>query len=739
MHDRNPVWSPDGTQLAWFSDVSGEYQLMLGDQTGLGTPRAVPLPSSSFYSAPAWPPDGNNLLFKDNHLNLWTLEIATGRATKVDTDTYHELGRELEAAWSPDSRWITYSKVLENHLRAIFVYSLADGNTRQVTDGMSDATWPAFDAGGKYLYFLASTNYGPSIGSLNMSTLDRPVLRSIYLVVLEAGEPSPLLPEAGDEPTGAPPVSGEEAPDTVVAVGIDFDGIRQGILALNVPVGDYSNLVSGSAGTIFYTEPVQFPVASRGGFPSLRLHRYQLQSQSAVPFLKGIRSYTPSADHNKLMYSSAGGRWGVVSTAQPATVGDGTLDVASLKVRVDPRAEWAQMFDEAWRLQREYFYDPAMHGADWQAIYDQYRPLVEHVAHADDFRYLIALVAGELAVGHSYVVPGEGPGEDPVSVGLLGADFAVENGRYRIRRIYTGENWNPELRAPLSAPGIQVTEGEYLLEVNGQPLAPPTNIYSLFEGTAGRQTSIRVNDAPSLDGSRLVTVVPVASEGALRLRAWVEGNRRKVDELSGGRLAYIYLPNTSVSGYTSFNRYFYAQQHKEGAIIDDRYNQGGMVADYIVNELDRKLSGYFATRDGKPSTEPTSGLFGPKVMVINESAGSGGDALPYLFRLRGLGPLIGTRTWGWLVGTTGYPPLVDGTTVTAPNLAFYDLSGQWAVENEGVAPDIEVENTPAEVISGRDPQLERAVEEALKLLAEHPVRRVPRPASINRVSGSRRR
>jgi tricorn protease len=345
------------------------------------------------------------------------------------------------------------------------------------------------------------------------------------------------------------------------------------------------------------------------------------------------------------------------------------------------------------------------------------------------------MVGGELTVGHSYLTGGgDEPVEEPVSVGLLGADFAIENGRYRIGHIYTGENWNPELRAPLSAPGIQVAEGDYLLEVNGRPLAPPTNLYSLFEGTAGRQTMIRVNKTPSLEGSRLVTVVPVASEDALRTRAWIEENRRLVDKLSGGRLAYVWLPNTGGAGYTSFTRYYYAQQNKEGAVIDERYNHGGMVADYIVNELDRKLMGYFAMRDGQPSTSPIAGIYGPKVMIINESAGSGGDALPYYFRLRKIGPLVGTRTWGGLVGTLGTPATIDGGGITAPSLAFYNLKGEWDVENIGVAPDVEVEYTADQVIKGRDPQLERAVQEALKLLEQNPPQHAPRPAPIDRVS-----
>ena len=733
-HDRSPVWSPNGEHVGWLSDASGEYQLMIGDPQGINAPRTIALPSTGFYAEPEWSPDGANILLEDNHDNLWAIEVASGNAIKIDTDSHPDPIRQFNAAWSPDSKWITYSKNLSNHLRAIFVYSWADKKSYQVTDGLADSISPTFDAGGKYLYFMASTNYGPSTGWLEMSSLDRPVRRAIYLVVLNASDPSPLLPETGDEPKapeGAPPPKAD--PNAKPVVRIDLDGISQRILAINVPAADYGNLTSGAAGSFFYTEPFT------PGVPGpLRLQRYQLKERAAAPFLDGgIRSYSISADKKKLLYQ-AGERWGVVSTDRPAKVGDGPLNVAQLEMRVDPRAEWAQIYRETWRIQREYFYDEKMHGADWQAIYEKYKPLLSFVGHRADLGYVIAMVGGELTVGHSYLLgSGDVPTDDPVSVGLLGADFTIENGRYRIKKIYTGENWNPDLRAPLSAPGIQVNEGDYLLEVNGRPLAPPTNIYSLFEGTANRQTLIRVSKTPSSEGSRLITVVPLTNEDPLRTRAWIENNRRMVDKLSNGKLAYVWLPNTAAPGYTYFTRYYYAQQDKEGAVIDERYNHGGMVADYIVNELDRKLMGYFALRDGTPSTSPIAGIYGPKVMVINESAGSGGDALPYYFRLRKVGPLVGTRTWGGLVGTLGVPSTIDGGGITAPILAFYNLKGEWDVENIGVAPDIAVENIPAEVNQGRDPQLERAVQEGLRLLEQNPVKRVPRPAPINRVSKDR--
>jgi len=728
VHDREPAWSPDGQQLAWFSDASGEYELMIGDQSGLSKPRAISLPAAAFYSALSWSPDGKRVSFQDNHLTLWTLDVATGKATKIDTDTYTDPSRTFDQVWSSDSRWLAYSKSLDSHLRAVFLYSMADAKATQVTDGMSDAISPAFDAGGKYLYFLASTDYGPRTGWLEMSSIDRPVRRAVYLTVLSSTEPSPFLPEAGDEPAaGGVTQAARARPDSVVR--IDLGGIRQRILALGVPAADYDQLMAGPAGSIFYSEPMgEGPAAA-----SRRLIKYQVRERSAAPFLEGIRSYTLSGDKKKLLYEAPGARWGVVSTERPARVGDGPLNVATLETWVDPRAEWAQIFKETWRIQRDYFYDAKLHGADWNVVFKKYSQFLPFVGHRSDLGYLIAQVGGELVVGHSYLNgAGDEPTDTPVQVGMLGADYVVEGGRYRIRHIFSGENWNPELRAPLSAPGVDVAEGDFILEVNGRPVTLPTNIYSAFEGTANRQTVIRVNKTPSLEGSRLVTVVPIATEDALRSRAWVERNRHLVDSLSGGRLAYVWLPNTGGGGYTYFTRYYFSQQQKDGAVIDERYNQGGQVADYIVNELDRKPMGYFAQRDGKISTSPTAGIFGPKVMIINESAGSGGDALPYYFKLRKIGPLVGTRTWGGLVGTLNIPATIDGGGITAPSLAFYDLSGRWAVENEGVTPDVEVEYTAADVIKGRDPQLERAVQEAMKLLDQGTLKRAARPVPIDR-------
>jgi tricorn protease len=397
-------------------------------------------------------------------------------------------------------------------------------------------------------------------------------------------------------------------------------------------------------------------------------------------------------------------------------------------MQLDPKAEFRQIFNEGWRNQRDYLYVKNMQGADWPAVRQMYEPMLAHVMHRADLNYLLDQMGAEIAIGHSYVRGGDMPEVPQSLVGLLGADFAVENGRYRITRIYDAESWNPELRAPLAMPGVDVRVGDYLLAVNGAELRAPEDVYRLFDGTVNRQTTITVNAQPTMAGARRETVIPIASEQGLRGRAWVERNRRLVDSLSGGRLAYVHVPNTAQPGYTSFNRYYFAQQHKQGAIIDERYNGGGSAADYIIEVLQRDFDGYFnnAVGDRRPFTSPSAGIWGPKVMIINEMAGSGGDLMPYMFKRRKIGPLVGKRTWGGLVHTADTPPFVDGGSMIAPRGGFFTREGKWAVENEGIAPDIDVENTPKEVIAGRDPQLERAVQEALRMLRERPVDRMDR-------------
>jgi tricorn protease len=518
---------------------------------------------------------------------------------------------------------------------------------------------------------------------------------------------------------------------TAPAVKIDLDDIGQRIVALPIPPRNYVDLQAGKAGTLFLLEtpvtPVGAAAAGGGPFGKRILHKFELDKRKSEPFVEAMSGRAVvSADGEKLLYKSLD-KWQVVGTATAPKPGEGALKTDDIEVRVDPRAEWKQMYREVWRIERDFLYDPHYHGYDLKSAEKTFLPYLEGVASRRDLNYLFMQMLSELSLGHVYVRGGDLPEVKTVKGGLLGADYEIEDGRYRFARVYHGENWNPELRAPLTQPGVNIKAGEYLLAVNGQNVQPPDSVYRFFEGTAGKSVVLRVGPSADGKGAHDVTVVPVESEQPLRSRAWVEGNRRKVAEMTKGRVAYVYLPDTTVGGYTYFNRYFFAQTDKDAAIIDERFNGGGKAADYIVERLQRPLANYWSTRYGADYTTPAGAIFGPKVMIINELAGSGGDYLPWAFRRAKLGPLVGKRTWGGLVGIGGYPTLLDGGMVTAPHFAFWTPEGQWEVENRGVAPDYDVDYDPKAVREGRDPQLEKAVQLVLEALAKNPPTRAKRP------------
>jgi len=704
--ERYPAWSPGGTHIAYFSDEDGEYALYIAEQTGTEPPEKIALKNPSFFYMNDWSPDSKKIAFTDKHKTIWLLDVASGAITKVDE-------MASDPAWSPDSKWISYQRVQHNRFNVVYLYSLADKKSYQLTDGMSDAGNPVFDADGKYLFFRASTNSGMTKSGLDMSSDPFEVTWNIYITVLRKDLPSPFAPES-DEETPKEEAKEKKPEEKKEAFRIDLENIDQRIIALPGPAGNYSQLASAPGGALFY----------RSGST---LQKYDFKERKSESFLTGVSAYALSADGKKMLYR-AGRNYAIVSTSGKPKAGDGRLDLSALEVRVDPRAEWAQMLKEAWRLNRDFFYDPGMHGVDWKKNYERYKEYVPALAHRSDLNFVLSEMLGELCVGHSYVRGGAFPEVERVPGGLLGADFEIVNGRYRLKKIYSGLNWNPDLRAPLTEPGVDISEGEYILRVNGRELRAPTNIYSLFEKTSGKQVTLTVNTTPDETGAREVTVVPISSESGLRNRNWVENNRKKVDEMTGGRVGYVYLPNTGrTGGYTYFNRYFFAQKDKEAFVIDERYNGGGQVADYIIDFMDRPLMNYWAPRDGPDYTSPFSAVFGPKVMIINEYAGSGGDWMPFFFRERGVGPLIGKRTWGGLVGIGGTPRLMDGGSVTAPNFAIFSKEGKWIIENEGVSPDYTVEMTPQLVVNGSDPQLEKAVEVVLEKLKTERYIKTQRP------------
>jgi tricorn protease len=734
--DRHAVWSPEGDRIAWFNDDGGEYGLMVADQDG-NNARRIEIPDATFYFVPTWSPDGTRLAFTDTDYRVLIIDLASGVLTHVDTDRYAHPQRTMNPVWSPDSRWVAYSRRLDNQLRAIFVHDTRTGDTRQLTDGMADAITPVWDAGGKYLYFLASTDYALNTGWLDMTAYDRPVTRALYVTLLQEGEASPFLPQSDEETAEKAEVAGEEEGDEdgsesrrgdsgeTPEVVIDFEGIAGRIVdAPGLPLRDYQGLTDGPEGYVFVTEAIP-------NEPGVKVHRYSIEDREASDFLEGVVAATVSHDRKKLMYRS-GSNWTIVGTSgSPPSGSDGRLSLGDVRIRVEPRAEWAQMLRDGWRFMRDFLYVDNTHGAPWDDVWDWYSAWLPSVNHRSDFNHLLDMVSGEIAVGHSYVRGGDYPDLTNPQTGLLGVDLEESSGYYRITRIYSGEDWNPGLQGPLSMPGMDVAEGDYLVAINRTELRSPTNPFMLLEGTAGRTITVAVNGRPSMDGARTIVVEPVSSENQLRTWAWVEQNRQKVYDLSDGQLAYVWLPNTGQGGYTYFNRMYFAQQDKKGAVIDERNNGGGSAADYFVEVMGRELTGYFNSRanDRKPFTQPMAGIWGPKVMVINERAGSGGDLLPYLFRFRGVGPLVGTKTWGGLVGTWDTPPLIDGGRFVAPRGGFFDVNGEWAIEAEGVAPDIEVRNDPRPVIEGHDPQLEAAIQEALRLMETEAITLMPEPAA----------
>jgi len=745
--DRDPAWSPDGKSIAYFSDESGEYALHVRAQNGLGAVTKIDLgtPPSFFYS-PNWSPDSKKITYSDKRLNIWYVDLEKKTPVRVDTDLYE--GSNFGTVWSPDSKWLAYTKQLDNHLHAIFVYSLETKKATQVTDGMSDAIFPDFDKSGKYLYFTASTDMGLVAGG-DMSAINRPVTRSVYVVVLKKGVASPLAPESDEEnkkPDSEAAKEGsadkgntdkskesaeakdKEKPKEPPKVEIDFEKIGQRILAMPIPARNYFGLTAGKEGEIYLVEGP--PVVPFDGPPSFTAYKFTFKTRKTDKLVEGVSAFGVSFNGEKMLYKQ-GQTWFINPTEKPPEAGKGNLKTADMELYVDPRAEWKQMYHEIWRIERDFFYDPHHHGLDLAQAEKTFAPYLDRVTSRSDLNYLFREMLSYMSVGHMFVRGGTQPDFPKIKVGLLGADYEIENNRYRFTHVYDGENWNPKLQAPLTQPGVDVQEGEYLLAVNGRELHGTDELYSFFLETAGQQTVLKVGSNPDGSGSREVTVVPVDDEENLRNLFWIEGNRRKVDQMTGGKIAYVYLPDTAVGGYTNFNRYFFAQVGKQAAVIDERFNHGGFLADFVVDYLRRPILNKVTTREGKDLSEPVGAIYGPKVMIVNQFAGSGGDALPWYFRKLGIGTIIGEKTWGGLIGIGGYPPLLDGGSVTAPRWAIYGLKGDWEVENRGITPDIEIGMDPKLVRQGHDPQLERAIETVMEQLKQHPAPEYAKPAYPN--------
>lgn len=742
VHERSPSWSPDGLSIAYFSDEGGEYHLVIAPQNGKGESKKISLVGNGFFEEPKWSPDGKKISYRDNSWSLYVLDIEGNRCEKIASEPKYGPAniRGLHHNWSADSKWVTYTVNTDALIQRVFVYNVAENKSYAVTDGLSEVSEPCFDPSGKYLYFLASTDAGPVKHWFAMSNNDMEATNQIYVAVLPNDGANPIAKESDEEgakkeepATPAPDANAkgdkpaeQESPadkkDEAKAdakkkepppeVKIDFEGLDQRIVALPIPAALHSNLQAGNDGNIFFIKQDANEARS--------LVSFSLKTRKPTTLIEtGVDGFRLTADGKKVLYAS-GTNWAIADASGKIDSSKGKLAVDAIQVRIDPRREWQQIFDEVWRINRDYFYDPAMHGANWPAMREKYKQFLPHCVTRDDLNRVLMWMCSEIAVGHHRV----GGGDDittaeSVPGGLLGADFEIDSGRYRVKKVFGGLNWNGDLRAPLTEPGVRVQAGEYILAVNGNDLKSSDSIFRHLENTAGKIVELTVGKNADGSESRTVSVVPVASEAALRNRDWVEGNLKKVHAATDGKVAYVYVPNTTGAGHEYFKRYFFPQTDKQAIIVDERFNGGGQVADYYIDHLSRPYVSHWATRYGKDFITPTGAIFGPKVMLIDETAGSGGDLLPFMFHKLKVGTLIGRRTWGGLVGILGFPVLMDGGSVTAPNLAIWTNDG-FVVENEGVPPDIEVEQLPAEVIAGKDPQLEKAIEVVLKQLADNP-------------------
>ncbi len=736
IHEKYPSWSPDGKSIAYFSDATGEYSLHIKPQDGKGEPKTIKLTGTGFYANPSWSPDSKKICYADNGRNIYIIDLELNTIAKVDSDELYfpSTFRDIFGDWSSDSKWLLYTKLLKTNFRKILLYSVDQKKSFAVTDGLSDASNPVFDTEGEYIYFFASTDAGPVVNWFDLSNEDMRMTNSIYLATLRKDIISPFAKESDEEtikPEKTEPEKSAEknkkesknpppAKEKPKLLKIETDGLQDRIVNIPVSAGNYSDLGTGASGDILYIVRPSIPSESS------KMHKYSLKDRKDEEVME-LDRYKVSFDRKKMLYSK-GQIYGTTATAKKPEPGKGVLNTGAISVKIDPKSEWPQIFDEAWRINRDYFYDPGMHGVDWNAMKVKYSTFLPDLACRSDLNRVIQWMCSELRVGHHRI---SSPGDrlynpQKVAGGLLGADYVISGNRYQINKIYGGLNWNPDLKSPLTEPGLNVKKGDFILAVNGNDLTADKNIYGFFENSADKIVELTINNKPEYAGSRVVKVVPVGNEYSLRNRDWVEGNLRKVTEATNGQVAYVYVPNTSTQGHEYFKRYFFPQADRKAIIVDERFNGGGSLADYYIDILQRPLQAYWNTRYGMDLKSPSASIQGPKVMIIDETAGSGGDMLPWMFRKFRVGTLVGKRTWGGLVGILGFPEFIDGGSVTAPNLAIWTKDG-FVVENVGVAPDIEVEQWPADVINGRDPQLEKAIEIALKELEKNPPETPVRP------------
>ena len=729
VREADALWSKDGQRVAYLSDEEGVQALLIRDAEGLKKPVVHALGRPDFFDLLGWSPDGSRIVLQDNHLHLYAIELANDALRLIDTSKRRGT---FEVSFSPDGQWLAYTVVGENYFTRVKLHHFADGHSTDLAESFVETDDPVFGEDG-LLYFTASIDAGPTRVTLDMTTQERPLRKAIFAAVLAADGRSPLAPKTADEDSKAEKSSDAgkasasdktQADDKAAKVKplkptrVDFAGIAERFVPIPIAERNYEDLIVASDGSLFYlsrrqpgsvTEP-----PGPGRDADADLYRYNFEDRSEKQLKSNLVEISASADRKKLLLSLAEGHYEVADAVEK--LDPKAVDLSGVRMNVDPRAEWQQIFDETWRMEQQYFYDPNMHGLDWKAVRARYEPLLKFVQRREDLNDLLVEMIGEMQVGHNRISGGDLENERPAAIGLLGADFKVEGNLYRIQHIYRGDRWNPYLAGPLTAVGVKAQEGDAILAINGHPLDGSMNIFALLEGTAEKQVTLTLSRDGTAQTAHTAVVVPVTSEVALRQWEWVEHNRDYVDRKSGGKIAYVYLPDTADGGFTFFNRMFFSQVDRAGLIVDDRRNSGGQAANYVLEVLDRSYLSGWKDRDAQIFETPAAAIYGPKVMLIDQDAGSGGDFFPYGFRRLRLGKLIGTRTWGGLIGISANAPLIDGGRLTVPFFRFFTPDGEWHVENEGVAPDVEVPLDPAAVNEGKDPQLDAAIAQVLEEL-----------------------
>lgn len=768
IREQKVSWSPDGRWIAYISDRTGEDELYIASQDGLGKEQQVTSGHKGFMFPPVWSPDSKKIAWSDQLINLWWIDISDKKPVKVDHDEYGEI---TNYSWSPDSKWLTYDKQAENNLAQVYLYSLEDRKPTAVTTSMNNSYNPVFDPEGKYLYLLSDRDFNEVLGNVDFEFAN-PKTTRVYVVTLKKDEPSPfgvqsdetevkktepspMIQDAANDPKTKSTAKKDEKKESEsdkdkdkekkekekpVEVKVDLEGIQDRIVALGTEPA-VVRAFAAAKGFIYYSSaPVQGlsgPIAGENS----ALHAYDMKERKEKALIENVERFALSFDGSKLLYEAAGGSpntahtYGIIDAkpaGEPKKVGDGALSLSGMKAEIDPPAEWKDIFNEVWRQERDYFFEQSMNGVDWQKEHDKYEQLLPYVADRYSLTYIMGEMIGDLSNSHTYVGGGDYADLHPVNVGLLGVDFDLDPsiGIYRIKKIYRGENWDQSLRSPLTEPGINVKEGDYLLAVNGRQVRAPQDPYELFVNTANDVVTLTVNSKPTEDGSHNVQVKPINDEGNLRQLNMILTNRKKVDEATGGKVGYIYLPDMGDEGLNEFVKQYFPQIRKQGLIVDVRYNGGGFVAQLIFERLRRILSDMGSARNWQSGPDPQNVFVGPMACITNHYAASDGDIFSYLFKYYKLGPLIGERTWGGVRGIRGNIPLMDGGYITRPEFAMYGLDSKWVIENHGVQPDIVVENRPEQVVSGKDPQLEKAIEVVMKEIQEHPKTLPPRPPDL---------